>query len=289
MKIKVRVPGSCGELVQGTCGGVPFLVTCPVDVYSVVTVEDSKKPHFTGLGSKAQLALSRTLEYLGCDGFPFDVNLTSELPIGKGMASSSADIAAVCVAVATACGEMITAEEISRLAAGIEPTDGIFFDGVVRINHMTGECLENLGILPRFRIIAFDCGGVVDTLSFHERTDLKELNLDNEGLIREALELVRDRKNPENIALAATKSALANQAIIYKLALGELIADVKKLGALGINIAHSGTIIGVLFAPNTEDEVIDRAVLVIESCYPHLRFLREMRLISGGWELLTDG
>ena len=147
MKLTVKVPGSCGELVQGTREGVPFLVTCPVNLYTTVTVTDENMAH-RGLGAKAEKALERTLHYLGETSFPYGITLSSELPIGKGMASSSADIAAVCYAVAAVFGHEITAPEVSRIAAGIEPTDGIFFDGVVRLNHMTFTEAGILGHAP---------------------------------------------------------------------------------------------------------------------------------------------
>ena len=35
---RVLLPGGCGELVQGALDGVPFLVTCPIDCWSEVTV-----------------------------------------------------------------------------------------------------------------------------------------------------------------------------------------------------------------------------------------------------------
>ena len=35
----VRVPGVCGELVQGLSKNHPFLVACPIDFFSRVTVE----------------------------------------------------------------------------------------------------------------------------------------------------------------------------------------------------------------------------------------------------------
>ena len=36
--IKVKVPGSCGEIVQGTESGRPFLITCPINCYTEVRV-----------------------------------------------------------------------------------------------------------------------------------------------------------------------------------------------------------------------------------------------------------
>ena len=284
MHITAKVPGSCGELVQGTVQGIPFLVTCPVNLYTRVTISDTPQAP-DGLGSKSKTALERTLQYLGQKDFPYGISLTSELPIGKGMASSSADIAAVCFAVAAACGRQLSAAEVSRIAAGIEPTDGIFFDGVVRINHMTGECLEHLGTLPPLKIAVFDTGGAVDTLKCHERSDLQELNLQNETKIKDALELLRQPQDATAVAEAATRSARANQLILQKHDLEAVIDLAKEQGALGVNIAHSGTIIGILFAPETGLALIEDKAQRIAHAFRHLQYLQCVELISGGYTI----
>ena len=89
MVIRVRVPGSCGELVQGICHGTPFLLTCPVPLYSTVCVSDRPAP--SRLPEKATQAMKVTLAHLQRSVFPYHVSLTSSIPRGKGMASSSAD------------------------------------------------------------------------------------------------------------------------------------------------------------------------------------------------------
>lgn len=281
MKLTVKVPGSCGELVQGTRKGVPFLVTCPVNLYTTVTVTD-EAVYRRGLGAKAEKALERTMHYLGENAFPYGISLSSELPIGKGMASSSADIAAVCYAVASVFGHEITAPEVSRIAAGIEPTDGIFFDGVVRLNHMTGECIEEMGVLPRLQIAIFDTGGAIDTLMFHQRKDLTELSGKNEQQTDAALALMAKPRTAASIAAAATKSALANQVILHKAQLQDIISESRKLSALGVNVAHSGTILGVLFSPEREKLFVEKQAVILQKKFPHLTFLQSAELISGG-------
>lgn len=284
MRIEVNVPGSCGELVQGSVRGVPFLVTCPVNLYTKVTITDGGT-FSRGLGEKSQLALERTLEYVGCSCFPYGITLESELPPGKGMASSSADIAAVAIGTAAACGYSLSAVETAKLAASIEPTDGVFFPGIVRMNHMTGECLTKLGIFPRFKIAIFDTGGAVDTMAFHERADLQCLNAANEAQSMAALELLEPPRTPERIAAAATLSALANQTILAKEALEELAAFGQQLGALGVNTAHSGTILGVLFAPETSAAFVERQAGRIARMYPHVTYMRSVELIAGGYTI----
>ena len=281
MELTVKVPGSCGELVQGTHGGTPYLVTCPINLYTRVTVTDKHK-NIIGLGVKSQAALNRTLHYLGKSEFDFGITLSSELPIGKGMASSSADIAAVCFAVAAAYGVELTAPEVSRIAAGIEPTDGVFFENIIRINHMTGECLETMVDFPRLQIAVFDVGGAVDTVTFHQRTDLDELSIKNERRTDAAMELIRSSTSPEAWAKAATESSLANQTILPKKELPELIDSAMKRGALGVNIAHSGTVIGVLFSPETIQEHIDEIAGRLAAQFKNLQYCETVELTSGG-------
>ncbi|MFC2341259.1 MAG: GHMP kinase, partial [Selenomonas artemidis] len=58
MEIIVKAPASCGELIEGSIAGTPFLVTAPISVYATATVSDA----FTGmqgLGTKAQEAVIR--------------------------------------------------------------------------------------------------------------------------------------------------------------------------------------------------------------------------------------
>ena len=281
MELTVKVPGSCGELVQGTHGGTPYLVTCPINLYTRVTITD-KHCNVSGLGVKSQAALKRTLHYLGKNDFNFGITLSSELPIGKGMASSSADIAAVCFAVAAAYGVELTAPEVSRIAAGIEPTDGVFFENIIQINHMTGECLDTMDDFPRLKIAVFDAGGAVDTVTFHQRTDLDELSIKNEQRTDAAMELIRSSCSPEAWAKAATESALANQSILPKKDLPELIDSSLKRGALGVNVAHSGTVIGVLFSPETTQEHIDEIANRLAAQFSHLRYCETVILTSGG-------
>ena len=43
-KVTVKVPGTCGELMQGIIAGVNLQISCPIDLYSTVTMTrtDSK-------------------------------------------------------------------------------------------------------------------------------------------------------------------------------------------------------------------------------------------------------
>ena len=282
MHIVVRVPGSCGELVQGW-DERPFLVTCPVNLYTQVVVSTGEMSR-CGMGNKACLALERVLAFWGVSCFPYAMELTSELPAGKGMASSSADIAAVCFAAAAALGQHLKAAQAAAIAASIEPTDGVFFPGIVRMDYMTGELLESMGDFPELSILIFDTGGEIDTQRFHQQAGLVDLEKEKCQQTGQALKMLQSH-TPAAIAAAATLSALANQLILPKPQMSELLAYVKEQGALGINTAHSGTVLGVFFAPDVQRGFLEKMAERIGQHFPAMQFLRAARLVSGGVQI----
>jgi L-threonine kinase len=290
MTATVRAPGSCGELVQGTLDGGNFLITCPVDLYSEVTVIPSAGP--SAAGDKTVAAVRLTWDRLGLAGRPFTVAVASALPQGKGMASSSADIAAACQAAALAAGRRLAADEIADIALAIEPTDGIFFPGIVMFDHVRGLIRRPLGAPPPMSVLIFDAGGRIDTLEFNRRTDLAALNAAKEKEVRLAVDLVSRGLAAGDCALigrAATVSALANQAILAKPSLEEVIAVARRHGAVGVNTAHSGTVLGVLFPGEPSAAAAAACHTEIVRACPALQFLRTARLISGGLTVLKEG
>lgn len=283
MKVTVKAPGSCGELAQGTIDGKNFLITCPIDVYSEVTVTaDAYTP--LHIGSKALTAINKTKQYLQIQDYSFHVSVKSDLPLGKGMASSSADISATCQSIALSAGTLLTPDEIADIALSIEPTDGIFYPGIVLFDHVHGYLRQYLGNAIPMYIVIFDVGGEIDTLHFNKRHDLKELNQANECQVRQALDLISKGLATKDISLigkGATISALANQKILFKPYLEEIIAIGLSWGAVGVNIAHSGTVVGVLFPINKLSNC-PSCIEEINKCCTGVNYLRTVQFISGG-------
>lgn len=275
-----KAPGSCGELVQGTLNGESFHISCPVDLYSQVNVTLNSKGKIVGppdkwhvkprynigatclprgpkgfTGWKTKEAIKRTLKFFGREGLGANFEIDSKIPLGKGMASSTADIGAASLAVACALGEEMSSQEITKIALSIEPTDGTLFDGIVIFDHRNGALFKILGKAPDMEILVIDLGGKVDTLEFNKK-DLTRINQEREEEVKEALKLVEKgirEKNPKLIAQGATMSAFSNQKILYKPALDRIEKISQEAGALGINIAHSGTVVGILTEPNKVD------------------------------------
>lgn len=280
MKLRVRVPGSCGELVQGMLQEDHFLVTCPIDRYAEASIEPARQ-FAADLPEKALRALELTLSRMGVRERRFRLMLRSQLPQGKGMASSSADIAAVCQAAAMFHGCPLSAADIGALAVAIEPTDAVFFPGVTLFDHVRGRIVESLGDPPPLEIAVFDAGGAVDTVSFNQRTDLQRMNRNKRPQVETALQLVRRGIAAGDAALlaqGATVSAQANQPILCKDELDAVWQIGRAAGALGINVAHSGTVMGLLFAAGSLPQ--EFAATVEKKCAA--RHLDTVRLIAGG-------
>lgn len=287
MTIKVKAPGACGELVQGTINGVNFLITCPVDWYSEVTVTDcSLQPEPR---PKAAMAVNKTLDFLNIAG-NIKVAVVSDLPVGKGMASSSADISAACQAAALAAtGARLSADKIADIALSIEPTDGIFFPGITMFDHIHGKIRRLLGNPPPMHIAIFDAGGQVDTEDFNCRADLAELNRAKEPQVAAAAQLVIKGLATGDVKLigrGATMSALANQTILYKSCLEQVINCSDSFGAVGVCVAHSGTVVGVMFSADSMDGH-EACISEISRLCPEIAYLRTVRLIAG--QLMITG
>ncbi|MGI6091392.1 MAG: GHMP kinase [Veillonellaceae bacterium] len=285
--VTVKAPGSCGELVQGTIDGENFLITCPVNIFSEVTVIPSTRPSEKYDYIKVRTAIAKTLQYLNITNVHFDFHISSQLPIGKGMASSSADISSACQAVALYHGKTLTPAELADIALEIEPTDAIFYPGILMFDHVTGHTRKYLGTPPDIDIAVFDVGGEIDTLHFNQRNDLPVLNREKEKDVRLALDLVTKGFATHDVKLigqGATISALANQSILIKPNLEGIIDLSKHFNAAGVNVAHSGSVLGVLFDRNSNKDLIP-CISAICKTYPDAKYLKTVKIISGGLQI----
>ncbi|MCX7781949.1 MAG: GHMP kinase, partial [Negativicutes bacterium] len=177
------------------------------------------------------------------------------------------------------------------IALSIEPTDGVFYPGIVAFDHISGFIRRNLGAPPAMSIAIFDVGGQVDTVSFNQRTDLAALNTAKEKEVREAFDLVAQgiaTGDCRRIGKGATISARANQSILYKPCLEDVIQTGARYGAMGVNAAHSGTVLGVLFAGDSEPDAITACVAEITANCRYIRYLRTVNLVSGGLRIEGD-
>ena len=281
----VRAPGVCGELAQGVIEGIHFLVTCPVDFYSRVKVDiysDGPGVEAPQDCDKAAAAVRRTLFHLKNAKVRAKLTINNPIPRGKGMASSSADLAAAIAATGLALGEEISPYQIAQIALSIEPTDGIMIPGVALFDHRAGIIRESLGPPPPMEIVALDLGGTVDTVQFNMVDRFQRWQSVDEQT-GEALRLLRrgiEEQDPALVGRGASISAEASQTVLAKPRLAEVKEFAESVGAVGVNVGHSGTIMGVLLdARKRRGKSTYHKAL---SAFPDAESVYHFRLLGGG-------
>jgi L-threonine kinase len=281
----VRAPGVCGELAQGVIEGIHFLVTCPVDFYSRVKVEifsDGPGVEAPEDCSKAAAAVRRTLSQLKKAKVRARLTVSNPIPRGKGMGSSSADLAAAIAATGLALDIRLSPLQIGQLALQVEPTDGVMFPGITLFDHRAGTLVEELGPPLPLEIVALDFGGSVDTLDFN-RVDRRAQWQAVKSETGEALGLVREglqRGDARLLGQGASLSAAAGQQVSFKPRLSDVTRFAGAVGAVGVNVAHSGAVIGVLLdATERRGKSVFRQA---REAFPEAEAIHHFRLLSGG-------
>ncbi|NLW23846.1 MAG: hypothetical protein GXY91_01110 [Clostridia bacterium] len=292
MKIIVKAPGTCGELVQGMLNDINVHITCPINLYSQVGIQLNNSQNLTITDpkkTKVLQAVTKTMLHLTGKIWGAHIEINSQILEAKGMASSTADISAAIFATGKVLGYTLSSSEIAKIALSIEPSDGLFFPGIVAFDHVRGKFYKKIGKAPNLDILVFDYGGEVDTIKFNQRPDLQEKNRNNELTIKKAFRLVEEGIKTQNnslIAQGSTISALTNQNIILKPGLEKILELALKEGALGINIAHSGTLLGIFIEPDKVEESELHKKITKE--FSFIKFIGKYKLINGGINELRE-
>jgi len=187
------------------------------------------------------------------------VEIASNVPPGIGMGSSTSDVTATIRAVADFHGVTLPADEVARLAVLAEcASDSIMIDDrVVLFGHRDATVLESFGHrLPPMFVISCDTepGARVDTLRLRP-ADYDDAELAGFGVLRAALRRAVALADPALLGRVATASARINQRYLPKPHLDHLLRACQRHGGCGIQVAHSGTVAGLLFdalAPDAE-------------------------------------
>lgn len=204
--------------------------------------------------SKARTAAELTLWHLGVSQGGVLV-VESDIPIERGLGSSTADVASAISAVCAAFGRSLTESEAACLAVQAERASDstVFADQTVLFANRVGTVLEELaGPLPALEVLGFDTGvDGVDTLRvagpLYSAWEVGEFRA-----LRGALRRATESGSATLLARVCTASARINLRR-RPAPLASVETVIRRAGALGYQIAHSGTIVGVLFDPAAPD------------------------------------
>jgi uncharacterized protein involved in propanediol utilization len=277
-------PSHHGELLQGVfeddTGQLRrALVTLPLPDRGSRAVFYPSQSHWGVVGTpdltKSRRAALLTLREFSTHPSPAKggrVEITSNVPRSVGMGSSTSDVTATIRAVADYHGVSLSREEVARLAVLAElAADSIMIDDrVVLFAHRDGVVLETLGhSLPPMVVVGCDLapGEQVDTLAMTP-AEYDDRDVGAFQVLRGSLRRAIATEDVALLGRVATASARLNQRFLYKPRLEPVLEICLRHGGCGVQIAHSGTVAGLIFDARSPE--VDTAVL---GCVDELRGL----------------
>mgnify|MGYP000001599052 FL=1 len=256
MKYYGICPASCGELIQGQIESGEYLSSYCVSLYSkaIITEQTSSNTRLTTY-PKSIMAMKKTFEFFNEEKALKNLSLemVSNIPRSKGMASSTADIGAVIGASCAYLGIDITPDDASKIAAKIEPTDSIYYKSLVAMNPLNGNLIKNIGNIRGLKTLILEPRAKIKTKDVRNKSGYSEFKKSNILKYNEILgdfESAIKSNNLKELGKAVNKSSLLNEHLLPKPYLKEVMDIAMSLGAYGVNIAHSGSVVGILLDIN---------------------------------------
>lgn len=253
---EARCPASCGELIQGWILGGEKLISCPIDWFSTVSVTDGCPDHLER--PRMRQMLKAVLAYFDQ---PADmeqglhISFDSTIPVSKGLASSTADIAATALATARHLGETLDETTIAKLCVRLEPTDSTVFHQLTLFDHQTAATQISYDWQPCVDILLLESPNTLNTEDYHRRHRLPALQASAPSLAQ-AWQLFTQAAEQHDYALlgqSTTLSAKASQHLVVKPDFSALLDLVEDLDLYGLNVAHSGSVVGLLLDRHRHD------------------------------------
>lgn len=246
MEFTINYPGSFGEVLQGRINKQDRLLSCPVNIYTKAKVFECKNAHKKSNHKKSAAFLQNILESWGYKDLykNFDIEISSQIPYGKGLASSTADLCAVYYCLLKLFNREFNQEELIEQSIKIEPTDSIIFKEMTLFDYKKGLFKQPMGKYLKYNILAFEGNKVVDTVEFNNKSVTPLSDVDD--LLPILAEAIKE-KNLKKLAYVSTESIVRNQDRLYYDFLQEVIDIKDKTHGLGIMGAHSGSVLGIIY------------------------------------------
>ncbi|XTZ39855.1 L-threonine kinase [Salmonella enterica] len=253
---QAECPASCGEIIQGWVLGGEKLISCPVEWYSCV--EATFATPIARERPKMRAMVNMLLAYWQ---LPADltqairIEYYSTIPVAKGMASSTADIAATAVATARLLELPLKQTELARLCVALEPTDSTIFSQLTLFDHITADTQIACEGLPSLELLLLESPQTLTTAAYHRMARRQELVSNSDTLDRAWKQVQRAcaLNDAGLLGEAATISAIASQTLLPKPEFHRLLDLVERYDLYGINVAHSGSVVGLMLNSSQHD------------------------------------
>jgi len=260
------VTGKVGEWLQGVDNeGAPIVYALAVDsspFRTLTSVEPAGSltvlinPDAPADSAKVQMAIKELASSYGCD-CTCRVTISGSPPRGKGLGSSSIDVASALLAIKDHRGLRISPPELFKLMCRVERSDYLFSpELIVAANPSNGSC-SAVARTPKCLVLAWD----TDPTTTVNTEAVLHLDIARRSFSEEYQELSRmiQSGETERLLRAATRSAELNNRILPKIGFSTAQKLVNELQNVGLVAAHTGTILGFVL-PEPVDSDLQRYV-----------------------------
>ncbi len=251
--LRIQAPGTCGELIQGRFGGHEQLVSFAIDRYSTATFTDQASMTGPPLSAKTQMARRLFEQRYQVSDRHLTITMATDIPIGKGMASSTADILAVLAGMGLWHKIPLTADDLAQMACQIEPSDSIMFKDWTLFDHIRGQAVESFTMLEDLEVLVLEMDHVVDTKQLRASGVFDSAHKPEHSRSLSYLRQASSKRDYHALGRAIITSACENQMVLAKPHLEELIDLALQNKLWGMNTAHSGTVVGAVYSPSVGD------------------------------------
>ena len=254
--LKCKTPASCGEIVEGSLGAQAFLSAYPINCYSQITISKWSDGARNPLPSKCR----KLLKVLSKEwGIPYQeienlaIKIDSQIPVGKGMGSSTADLSGLAKSIACWFDVKVSDETVFQLCIQVEPTDNIIFKHLSLVDFLSGEIYGNYQPYPQFDLLCLESTEMISTVSHYQSSIYQQWVRDNQSkyqrLYDDYRQILLGPLKLSDLGELAIRSAKLNQPLRAKPLFNEILSIRKLKGVKGINIAHSGSVIAIWYDP----------------------------------------
>lgn len=265
--------------------GSEKLVSCPVDWYSTVEVSAGSP-----LADERPLSRAMVNRLLDHWNYParmsqeIRIDVQSTIPIAKGMASSTADIAATAVAAAQHLGHELDETTLAQLCVSLEPTDSTVFRQLTLFDHNDASTQIACAAQPALDLLVLESPETLRTADYHRIPRRAGLEAGAPALKR-AWEKVQEacaERNPWRMGEAATLSAIASQRLLPKPDFDVLLSLVEECDLYGVNVAHSGSVVGLMLDRQQHDVDYVKWMLKQKKLTEYWPEQHLLKMVSGG-------
>jgi L-threonine kinase len=275
MIFQTTTRANIGEIAQGAISpGKPFLVSnllsSKFSTTTYVTLQETSQTELEEKSHRAyRLFLDRykTSRRAAYEAAGIKIWQESNIPKGKGLSSSSADVVGVLSALNTFFNHPFAEGELYKMAAEVDPTDAVLSPALTVFNQTKGEVVTMLQSIP-YSLIFFDSDpdSAVDTVQFtrnkiYTHQDYRFYNQLLENLIAAA-----DKGDITGYLFWTTQSAVYNQKFLTKKHLNKLVSFALSKD-LGVFAAHSGTVMGLVIPYPPDDMLVQEAEGFVRSVW----------------------